>query len=869
MRGVAGYDTVRSGLANVQTGASRVVRLAGRGTIDAMFAFRDDALGLFAGGRGVPRSLRRQIRALSRSGLFDADWYAAQYPQVRGSGLDPLSHYVVRGVEEGLRPNPLFDSRWYLDAYPDVGRSGLNPLYHYVLRGAAEGRAAGAEFDTAAYLDQNPDVARSGMNPLRHYLRHGAREGRMATPATVPARRPTAPEPGAWAGLAPRAHVRDAVLDVIVPVYRGLDDTLACLHSVLSARAGMPFELVVLDDFSPEAELSAQLEVLAGRDFFTLLRNQRNLGFVETVNRGMRLHEGRDVVLLNSDTVVYDDWLDRLRAHARTPRTGTITPLSTNATICSYPVTLQDNNQQLECSYAALDALCAEVNPLASVEIPTAVGFCCYITRDCLAETGYFDAKTFGRGYGEENDFCRRAAGLGWRNILAADVFVRHTGEVSFCETAPAGQKAAMKAMLRKHPDYMKLVEDYIRRDPALPLRRRVDAARLRAAQGEGAILHVLHNWGGGIERHVRNLVEMMRDDGAGGLVMTPTQRGKRSIGIRALDGMSLPNLQGLDIVSDAEEIAALIKVAGVSRIHVHSLAGWPMGATTAIPRIAGLAGLPFDFTVHDYMPFCPRITFVDGTGQYCGERGISACHRCVAMNGSPFGRVNVPRWRRRFRAMLDAAENVFAPSLDACRRTEAYLDGRKVAFRPHPHGPVPQPAARRRLQDGDTLRVMIVGGINEAKGARLLLAMAREAHQRGLPIEFVIVGHSDRDAEFAALPNMRLTGRYRDGEQHALIAAQEAHCVFFSSVWPETYSYVLTSVMEAGLPIAAFDIGAQAERLRETMPEGSLLLDLALADRPRAINDALVGWMTDLPADLPVPALRDVSYSKDTYYGA
>ena len=83
-------------------------------------------------------------------------------------------------------------------------------------------------------------------------------------------------------------------------------------------------------------------------------------------------------------------------------------------------------------SIAAIDKACAEANGQRSIAIPTGVGFCMYIRRACLDEIGLFDAETFGRGYGEENDFCMRAAAAGWRNVLAGDVFVYHEGAVSF-----------------------------------------------------------------------------------------------------------------------------------------------------------------------------------------------------------------------------------------------------------------------------------------------------------------------------------------------------------------------------------------------------------------------------------------------------
>ena len=141
------------------------------------------------------------------------------------------------------------------------------------------------------------------------------------------------------------------------------------------------------------------------------MRNDTNLGFVKTVNRGMRLHEDRDVILLNSDTEVFGDWIDRLYATAgRHPTCGTLTPLTNNGTVCSYPFFADQNDGTLELPFEELDRLAREVNRGEVVDTPTAVGFCMYIKRKLIQEIGCFDDEAFGRGYGEENDFCLRGS---------------------------------------------------------------------------------------------------------------------------------------------------------------------------------------------------------------------------------------------------------------------------------------------------------------------------------------------------------------------------------------------------------------------------------------------------------------------------
>jgi len=276
------------------------------------------------------------------------------------------------------------------------------------------------------------------------------------------------------------------IIDIIVPVYRGLAATRCCLESVLSQPQQSPYALVIVDDASPEPELVAYLDQLAARQSITLLRQERNAGFVAAINRGLALHPDRDAVLLNSDTEVNGNWLDRLArcAHAD-PRTGTVTPFSNNATICSYPRFCEENPLPAGLTLAEIDDLFQRANKSRWLEIPTGVGFCLYVRRDCLAEIGGFDESRFGLGYGEENDFCMRAAKAGWRHQLCADTFVYHVGSVSFSEKAEALRTRAQATLLALHPDYPARIQAFIAEDPARELRRAVDRERARLSSAQ------------------------------------------------------------------------------------------------------------------------------------------------------------------------------------------------------------------------------------------------------------------------------------------------------------------------------------------------------------------------------------------------
>src|SRR5512135_2141198 len=76
-----------------------------------------------------------------KSGLFDADYYVATYPDVARRNIDPLVHYLEEGAREGRNPHRDFDGAFYLEQCRERGEQPSNPLLHYIRIGAARGFA--------------------------------------------------------------------------------------------------------------------------------------------------------------------------------------------------------------------------------------------------------------------------------------------------------------------------------------------------------------------------------------------------------------------------------------------------------------------------------------------------------------------------------------------------------------------------------------------------------------------------------------------------------------------------------------------------------------------------------------------------------
>lgn len=808
--------------------------------------------------------------------LFDREHYLRQLSE-RGEPLPslPLRHYVTKGAAQGLSPAPLFDPQHYLSAASGL-RLRVNPLLHYALRGRFLKLSPSPFFDVGYYLASNPDVAASGRDPLHHFIRWGWREGRnpkagfdMRTlmqqrtllrvaktnplvhhllhrrDEAFPQASPHAPsrdyrDPELWRGVSARAGAGSPTLDVIVPVYRGLQETLRCIHSVLSAPVALPFELVVINDASPEPALRDMLGQLAAQGLFTLHENARNLGFVKTVNRGMRLHPGRDVVILNADTEVFNDWLDRLVRHAQAqPAIATVTPLSNNATICSYPEWLQDNCTALEIDAAAIDRIAAASNALQHVETPTGVGFCMYVRRRCLEQIGLFNEARFGKGYGEENELCMRALKQGWINAIAGDVYVRHAGSTSFgsMEAALRTEKG-LKVLARLHPDYPQRIRDFTEADPLHAIRARIDLARLKARRGARNVLIVTHDRGGGTERHVSEETAAFQARGLGVFELRPS----KWPGQVALSAPGLPEMPNLARWSTSEDLLQALRELDISEIHIHHLVDFPSGGLPLMNELREGLAVPLHVVFHDYYWVCPRINLVDAGGRYCGEPDEAGCDACLAQEPAPPVPVSSIRlWRASHGALLRVAASVRAPDEDVTRRIQRRFPS--LAVKVTPHQDVASPALRMRpprvRQGGDPLRVLVIGAVGKIKGYDVLLGMAHAVRQHGLPLQLELLGYSMNDAELASA-GVRLQGRYTDDEVVQRIERCDPDIVFISSIWPETYCYTLSAAMSSGRQVAVFDIGAQARRVKEGYPN-HLVLPLSLADDPLGVCEALL----------------------------
>ncbi len=267
------------------------------------------------------------------------------------------------------------------------------------------------------------------------------------------------------------------MFDLVVPVYNSMHHVRSCLYSVFHC-ATRPCRLILVDDCSDNHTRAGLEELLAAAPMpVTLLRNESNLGYLKSVNRGIAAGDAPVVVLINSDTVMLPGFLERLESDfGSDPKAGVINPVSTWANWTRIPFPNGFNIHRLS----------REVRAFSSDRLPdihNASGFFFAARRALYDQIGVFD-EVYGFGYWEEADLCMRALKAGWRVAVDDGLYIFHHGWGSFQEEGRNENMRRNKTvfMERWGGEFDRLTAWWKKEDPVAPLRAHLEEVAARNA---------------------------------------------------------------------------------------------------------------------------------------------------------------------------------------------------------------------------------------------------------------------------------------------------------------------------------------------------------------------------------------------------
>ncbi len=460
--------------------------------------------GKMSSGAPLTSELRRLwIRASSEGAVTEApftspgesaflDWLASPEP---GSGHSPLNRYLTA----------LHESRPDLQAsFPDPDRSDHDDYLKWATH-EAEHHPQGI----LALLQQDiQSSARSGLYGLPPNENIGAKRGEVV---------------------------------VCIPVYGALELFAESFTSVI-AHTPHYVRILIADDASPDPAIGSFLTSLEHtlEHEVLYLRQPKNLGFPGNVNAAFHAAAPADVIVLNSDCVVADGWMDGMRRAAYSDSlVATATALTNHGTILSvpernYPQPSLPQDQDLSHLADAVRSQSLRLYPT----LPTAIGHCTYFRRQALDLVGDFDL-AFSPGYGEEVDFSQRCILSGLIHVAADDVFVLHHASGTFAEDGekhPAQQKH--EAIIDSRYPYYQRAQTAFGNEQLGPLPRALGAAR-RAIKGIAVTIDArcLGPITTGTQVHTLRLIRALGNtDDVYVRVITPTQIGQNAM--EQLNGM-------------------------------------------------------------------------------------------------------------------------------------------------------------------------------------------------------------------------------------------------------------------------------------------------------------------------------------------
>lgn len=334
--------------------------------------------------------------------------------------------------------------------------------------------------------------------------------------------------------------------------------------------------------------------------------------------------------------------------------------------------------------------------------------------------------------------------------------------------------------------------------------------------------LVVDHRLGGGANQYRERLIRQYLDQGDTVLIL----------GFQITQLSLVLTLRQLDdhhhflVASDAELLDSLRKIKFANIIYNTAVSyANPEQIPIVLKTLKHRNGGMLTLLLHDYFMICPSHFLLDKAGAYCGIPDADTCRQCLPVNPHGFTSLfsgDIQQWRAAWKGLIKEADKIIAFSqASALLLQKAFPDTLAPdVLQIQPHEVTYLQGQAIEVESSEPLVIGIVGQIGLHKGAEVVRDLAAEIRRQNGTERIAVIGTLETTADKSIV---RETGPYNHDNLAEEIRRSGANLMFLPSIWPETFSYVAQEMMELGLPIVCFDLGAPAERIR-TYSKGFLL---------------------------------------------
>ncbi len=649
------------------------------------------------------------------------------------------------------------------------------------------------------------------------------------------------------------------VIDVIVPIYNGYDYLVKLFEDL--RKTEMKMRIILVDDKSPDERVhQLEREYAAKYDNVILIESEENYGFVKSVNRGLEISQGH-VALVNTDTELPTGWLERLMYPIIfEKKVATSTPYTNSGTIFSFPIIGGNNPIYKGLDVDAIDAGFQMIKP-RYISAPTGVGFCMGMNKEAIKEIGFLDYEAYDRGYAEENDWCQKAIARGYRNVQVENLFVYHKHGGSFLSDEKQKLIDSHLAILKERfPKYDAYVQQHMIEDKNREVREIVqmyiDTHNLKS------VLFFDHNLGGGATSYLEKKKREFFNDGA---CCTTVRYDHINGGYRLTyeNGDLQLNYQ----VKEFEDILIIGRYMHWDEIWINNLVTYPeiWDTQELIVEIKRQQNAKIIMLMHDYFSICPSVNLMTEDHHYCGLPETEKCQECYNQRAffGIYPCFSQPDWISHWKVFLSECSEIRSFSQDSLDRAK-HMFGEELNHTLVPHTPNYMVPIHKNNSHSKTITIGLIGTLIHHKGSVLVEAMIKEIEEKNLDVRIVLIG-KEMGTSVGKHDCFYATGEYHVSDLPRLVYEHEIDIFLIASVWPETFSYTTSEVMQMELPIASFDLGAPAERIK--LYEKGLILserkaDIVLSEITVFVKDTLKAKENILPRKKIVYIAEYISFS-------
>ena len=620
-----------------------------------------------------------------------------------------------------------------------------------------------------------------------------------------------------------------------VPIYNGIDFLENCLASV-DKYCPDNFEVYLLDDCSNDVTTKKIIsKYLEKNKHWIHIRNEVNLGFLKNCNQIFKIavSRNRNIVLLNSDTVIYQNSLSNL-AQAVMQTNGLVCPLTNACSYASFPNPSKENKAPLD------DSLIKAINSTNSakaIRVPVSVGFCLGMTCEALKDLRSFDT-IFGKGYGEEVEMSLRANKKNIFSYIYTGSYVAHEHGSSFTPEEKQSLNQKNSSIINNiYPWFNSLIQSF--RSYNL-LEREYFLTAIRAIIESDKYIDVCvnHHFGGGATKYLEDQAFLFNTQ-----TLSISYVSENSVNVSLylngyMNSLSV-NMSEVMLSRVIADIDSSNKVKNYKVNHLMTmLEHKKIGFHSRFKAISNKKS----YLWHDFYAICPNYTLVDNNdNKFCGvpNSDSNKCTSCWKKGNysSKFDVKNIDEYRAKMtkEMMIDEFDNIFF-SESSRKIVKSVKEFKDIKTELIPHKceiPRQEKLDQISIEKIDRInrkskkyskKILLLGGLNQPKGSDVIFDLCDPM----LSANACFIHLGDIENKRVFFKNNYLSyGRYDLKNLKSILESLEIDSGFIPSIWPETFNYVADELSMLDIPFTAFNIGAVEDRYKDDKNVSIVNLDL------------------------------------------